>query len=509
MEEGKSKRFGSVTEQQLQQIVDGSTPENTKRTTRFWLSVFKRYCDEKKIALDLSSCTSAELSNVLKFFYVEVRNSDGKTYQRSSLASVRAAIQRRLKDLRRPINVYKDKEFEFANSIFQANIKDLHQRGQLQATQHKPALREEDLGRVVEYLYSNTDDPINLAYGAWFFITLHLGLRGCEVQCRLQRTDFQFATDSSGVRCIKLSTAFSTKNHQSSADEVSTGRITHPNQVAIIQKLFDKMNPKNERIFQRAKATFKVEEECWYVNSPLGQNTLAGFMGRISDAAQLSMRYSNHSVRATTCTVLKAVGFSDREVATVSGHRNLQSLSSYSKPSEDQRVAMASAIDTYGRDGKQCPMAQKRTPQANTHLPAAKRSNPAPPASIADCFSVDELLDLCAKEGLSQSYLPIAAPPHQGRAPSSIAAPQHQARAPSSIAAPSNQARTPSSIAAAPAPDLALLPGVGGDFDLSLEDIDALVATEEAHELQQSLFDCGNATFSGCTFNITFTLPPR
>ena len=168
MEEGKSKRFGSVTEQQLQQIVDGSTPENTKRTTRFWLSVFKRYCDEKKIALDLSSCTSAELSNVLKFFYVEVRNSDGKTYQRSSLASVRAAIQRRLKDLRRPINVYKDKEFEFANSIFQANIKDLHQRGQLQATQHKPALREEDLGRVVEYLYSNTDDPINLAYGAWF-----------------------------------------------------------------------------------------------------------------------------------------------------------------------------------------------------------------------------------------------------------------------------------------------------------------------------------------------------
>ena len=512
MERDNQGRFGSVTEQQLQRIVDGATPQTTQRTTRFWLSVFNRYCEEKKLVVDLAKCTASELNDVLKFFYVEVRNAEGKTYQRSSLCSLRAAIQRHLKDLKRPINIFNDKEFDFSNAIFNSNIKHLHQRGQLLATQHKPALGEEDLAKALRYFYDHSNDPVNLLYATWFFITLHLGLRGKEVQGRLQRSDFDFITDATGVSCLKLSTAFSTKNHQATSAEVSTGRITHPQQLAIVKKLFDKMNPNNDYIFQRARDNFKIDDKTWYVNSPLGHNTLANMMRRISKAAGLSMSYSNHSVRATTCTVLKAVGFSDREVATVSGHRNLQSLSSYSRPTEEQRIAMSSALDNYGpgvREGKESneSFAEKRcmpaaaasdSPSADGSAAGAKKKV----TSLADVFTMEELRELSAREGL-----PV--PPFCQPAAQPLTSAAVNTDHPTWSAHPADQQVARRGLEPVSIPDFALTPADSSDFDLSLDDIDALVATEEAHELQQSLFDCGNATFSNCTFNITFTLPRR
>ena len=52
-------------------------------------------------------------------------------------------------------------------------------------------------------------------------------------------------------------------------------------------------------------------------------------MKEISIAAELSQTYTNHSIRATTITILDDKGYEARHIKTVSGHRSDSSLKSY------------------------------------------------------------------------------------------------------------------------------------------------------------------------------------
>ena len=69
-------------------------------------------------------------------------------------------------------------------------------------------------------------------------------------------------------------------------------------------KYLTHLNPTYEFLFQRPKRKFSPDHTMvWYDDKPLGKNTLGRMMQEISAAADLSVRYSNHSLRATArCT---------------------------------------------------------------------------------------------------------------------------------------------------------------------------------------------------------------
>ena len=69
-------------------------------------------------------------------------------------------------------------------------------------------------------------------------------------------------------------------------------------------------------------------------------------MPRTSMHAGLSVRYTNHCVRATSVVLLKKAGFEDHEVCFITGHTIPKSLSSYSQPTEEVKAKMAFAMDT-------------------------------------------------------------------------------------------------------------------------------------------------------------------
>lgn len=60
-------------------------------------------------------------------------------------------------------------------------------------------------------------------------------------------------------------------------------------------------------------------------------------MREISQEAQLSRIYTNHSLRATAITLWSQAGISSGQIIAISGHRNEQSLKHYNdRPSENQ-----------------------------------------------------------------------------------------------------------------------------------------------------------------------------
>ena len=74
----------------------------------------------------------------------------------------------------------------------------------------------------------------------------------------------------------------------------------------------------------------------WYKCSALGPNTIGTFVKVMAKEAGLTAKYTNHSIRKTACTNLLRAGFAPTHIQQISGHKDVKSLTSYAKVSNDQ-----------------------------------------------------------------------------------------------------------------------------------------------------------------------------
>ena len=75
-----------------------------------------------------------------------------------------------------------------------------------------------------------------------------------------------------------------------------------------------KLNPECDAFFQRPK---EQATEGWYDKQVVCINTLRSKMKALSKHAQLSREYTNHSIRATSITILDQCGFEARSCVLV------------------------------------------------------------------------------------------------------------------------------------------------------------------------------------------------
>ena len=344
-----NSRFKSVTDKDLDQIREDRVPENTKKATKQWMIVFKEWCTARKCVCDLRTVSASRLGSLLKFAYVEIRQQNGEVYAKSSILSFRSAIQRELSLLKRPMNVFTDKEFEEANHVLDGFLKKLKRDGNTAAVQHKQPISESDMAKLNEYFSNWEHDAIVLTQFVWFLVTYHFCLRGSEVQAYLTRDDLQVCSDDNCSEYIRLATAYVTKNHQggtSGSDPVSDGRIIRKCHVQAVQLLLSKLNGKSPRVFQIARKHYKVDDREWYTGQVIGKNTIDKMMKTLSERASLSVTYTNHCVRASTITNLQSKGASATAIMRTSGHKSVQSLSHYLQPTEADKLQTARLLDS-------------------------------------------------------------------------------------------------------------------------------------------------------------------
>lgn len=109
-----------------------------------------------------------------------------------------------------------------------------------------------------------------------------------------------------------------------------------------------KLSPHLNAFFQRPNKNFQREGQGWYRASVVGINAIGKFLQEISKKANLSTMYTNHCIRGTTATALKKLGFSIPEIASVTKHRNFQSLEHYlEKPSLEERGRFSKSLFQY------------------------------------------------------------------------------------------------------------------------------------------------------------------
>ena len=84
--------------------------------------------------------------------------------------------------------------------------------------------------------------------------------------------------------------------------------------------------------------------DVWYANAVLGHNPIEKFMSKMSGICSLSDYYTNHCIRVTSATNLTRSNFTAKQVMSVTGHKSIQSLASYQKVREDDKMAMGISL---------------------------------------------------------------------------------------------------------------------------------------------------------------------
>ena len=288
-------------------MLEKAVPDNTRKATDAWVTVFKAFrCSERKMAFDMSTCSAEELNKVLCQFYPSLRTKKGEMYKKSSYFAARAALHRRIQELKRPFNLFKTAVFTESHRVFDATLKMKKVDGLEPAVVHEEAITQEDRAHLAEYFQDvlRANDPIKLSMYAWYWITLHFGFRAREVQVQLRKTDLVFNEGNDGV-FITLATDFSSKNCQGGAsgrDFNTVGRIDNPQQVAAIRLLLEKLYP--DRFFQRARTgRVQANDKTWFTRQVLGHNLLGQMMdsSRTTRACPQGTRTTAFEARASAC----------------------------------------------------------------------------------------------------------------------------------------------------------------------------------------------------------------
>ena len=295
------------------------------------------------------------LDMYLRQFYAEARKVKGEKYSKNALVGLRAGINRHLTSppYSFKINIMKDREFRTSNQTLLGVVKELKRDG-LDKTQHRQAIPEADVQKCYSSGVLSDDNPTSLQLKVWFELSLHLGRRGRDGLHNLQKDDFEVKVDESGDSYVQMC--------YNEADKAthgvdSEGNIKNPRMYATglsncpvksFQLYVAKLNPYCKRFFQRPKKRkYELEDEEWYVGTPVGRNKIGEFMKVISEKAGLSVIYTNHCLRATLITKLHHAGVSAQGIMSISGHRNEKSVKSYVDqllPSSAQRKGYSNIL---------------------------------------------------------------------------------------------------------------------------------------------------------------------
>ena len=206
------------------------------------------------------------------------------------------------------------------------------------------------MGKLYQSKVFDCKSPKSLQRKVFFCIMYQLCRRGQENLRQIKVTDFVIKTAENGREYIEKVKDELTKNRRECDEPQEGGAIYETDFVDCPVKSFKKylacLNPKVEYFFQRPKSKTPLSGP-WFDAQVLGINTLGNLMKEISRDANLSIIYTNHSIRATAVTVLDNCGMEARHIMAVSGHKSEQSIRSYSRTSAGMKRVMSNQLNDY------------------------------------------------------------------------------------------------------------------------------------------------------------------
>ena len=151
----------------------------------------------------------------------------------------------------------------------------------------------------------------------WFYVSLYFSKRGRENQSLMKKSMLRLAVTATIEEYFERS-AFHQKSHgrpwrhwRSHAwKNIFKPRFQEVSTVQTIKSFLSHLNPEVEFLFQRPKVQSSKfnpkEDSVWFNRKVLRHNTLENVLKSMSQSAGIEPYFTNHSLRATTVTILSS-----------------------------------------------------------------------------------------------------------------------------------------------------------------------------------------------------------
>ena len=331
-------------------------PQSSLKQERLHSSRFLDFLKSKNIECHLESVSEETLNSYLRWFYHELRTSNGGFYNPASLKCIRAGIHRFLtQTINRKVNIITGDAFGSANRML-LTMSGLWLSHGGQSKQFI-AIEEDDLKIIYDSFDRQSGETLQNEF--IFSILYFLGARGREELKRLKRSDISFEFDSKGTKYMLLK---SQKDRQSEPNNLRKNvkpslqpkdyisnrmnRIYDQRAVECIEMYLNTINrdqSSTDNVFPRPLNN-KKSTRFFSEKQVRGESYLGSFMKTLSNKLKLSKTYSNHCIRCTTITKAKENGLTNSEVCIITGHKDQRSIDRYDRPSDQRKQMLSSAI---------------------------------------------------------------------------------------------------------------------------------------------------------------------
>ena len=371
------ERFEKATEKTIQQLKDGSKNINTAKSTRFWLSVWEKWCEHNEISKEIVKFEPSELNALLERFYAEVKAKNGSDHEPESLKVMLAAIDRHLKDHGYQYSVIKDREFHSSKLVLEGKAKRLREEGRGKRPNKARKLTKDEEEELWTTGKLGIETPEALVYTVWWLLTQHFGLRGRQEHHSMKMDDFRICIDENGREYVEFAEG-PTKTRQGGLNQklrdfqprmFATGGSRCP--VSIFKEYVQRRPlqlQSNGPFYLAVKHNKIATDDIWYKAQPMGENKINSMMKNIIAGTSLETsgkKFSNHSARKTVVSKLKHVNIERAGIVKVTGHRNLQSLDDYDEANEQEQCELSLAISK--RNNSSTELIPQHTSQQLSH----------------------------------------------------------------------------------------------------------------------------------------------
>lgn len=315
-QETQVNRCAPLNPEELDSIEKSRHETNTVRQTSWAVKCFEAWLKERQQSIDFKTIAKTTLASTLREFYATIRTSKGDMYGISSYAGLRAGLNRHINEspFSRAWNLMQDTEFTAANNMFKGVLKLLRKAGR-DRTQHHPAISPGDLNTLRASAALQPNSPKGLLYKVWFDIQLHFGRRGCEGNRNLTSDSLLLNRDENGSQYFTMAFKEDTKNHKNPLGHTKANNrgvmYEEPGNplcpVASLRKYLSKIPPSAKALYLQPKRVVSPDGN-WYTTVPLGVNQLGQMLPRLCMEAGTTVRYTNHSLRATAIQMLSDAG---------------------------------------------------------------------------------------------------------------------------------------------------------------------------------------------------------
>ena len=349
----------NLSSQELRERANESVPRNTRKAVQWAVETYRKWARRrhlvKFIKPDITDYGQdlVALDKALNKFYGEVHSEEGMQYTPSSLQVLRAGLQRHLSDAIDGMPVMaQHPAFRKSNKQFTAAKRRFAMNGNRAAGAAKQPMDPADQEKVRAYFANpkTYDDPTILRLFVYYMLSMTFGYRGREVWHQLRKDCFEEGRDELGRPIIRVDQALIEKNYQHTGPNTTCRRVNSVSDdpeagvylYSTLKLYLSKLDPRQPAFLQKAKTQRQMERQpdsqSWYVNAPMGSNTIDSLMPKISTAAGTSRRYTNHCIRHTLGTNMLRLGYpiaaiqarlrlrSSRTLEWYTGHRTAQEL---------------------------------------------------------------------------------------------------------------------------------------------------------------------------------------